>query len=274
MIEEQVSQEWLGIDLEGTLGSTERAVEAVSGLIEGAEDRRDVLAPGLTWSVQELATHLAAGGRLYGGYIAGQQDFGYDITDLAGSNRRQLDAFGEHTLSALASSIRTTYAELVETARGRDPFEDVPWHGTVAPLGAVCGLLLGELLLHGIDLAKALGVPWKLDESDAVHVVRAGYVTAPRVVDHQLAATKPVTYRVQLPSVPAAIWKFDHEGLTIRPWTRGDRIDCTIRTDAASFLLVAYGRTSPIRSALRGRVLAWGRRPLAGFRMSDYLLLG
>jgi hypothetical protein len=44
--------------------------------------------------------------------------------------------------------------------------------------------------------------------------------------------------------------------------SRGDGpVDCHLLADPVAFLLVMYGRRGPVRTALTGGVLAWGRRP-------------
>jgi hypothetical protein len=37
--------------------------------------------------------------------------------------------------------------------------------------------------------------------------------------------------------------------------------------DPWSFLLVLYGRSGPLKPALTGRILAWGRRPWLAFTL-------
>ena len=48
----------------------------------------------------------------------------------------------------------------------------------------------------------------------------------------------------------------------------GWRVDCHISADPAAYMLVAYGRMSPLRPALTGRIVAWGPRPHLAFRLS------
>jgi hypothetical protein len=46
-------------------------------------------------------------------------------------------------------------------------------------------------------------------------------------------------------------------------------VDCVISAHPVTYLLVVYGRMPLGRALLRGRMLAWGRRPWLGLRFKD-----
>ena len=46
----------------------------------------------------------------------------------------------------------------------------------------------------------------------------------------------------------------------------GGRADCYISGEPTALLLLMYGRTGPLRPALTGHVVAWGRRPWLAHR--------
>jgi len=62
----------------------------------------------------------------------------------------------------------------------------------------------------------------------------------------------------------------DHESLTIEaPSER--RVDCHVSADPAAFLLAGYRRVGQWGPALRGQMIAWGRRPWLALRLISLL---
>ena len=50
------------------------------------------------------------------------------------------------------------------------------------------------------------------------------------------------------------------------------KVDCHVSADPVALLLVSYGRQSQWVPALTGRLLAWGRKPWLGLRLTHYLV--
>jgi len=65
------------------------------------------------------------------------------------------------------------------------------------------------------------------------------------------------------------MFRFADGTSTITP-DSDEPVDCQLRLDPVTFMLVGFGRRSPIVAALQGRALSWGRRPLAAFRVASY----
>ena len=49
-------------------------------------------------------------------------------------------------------------------------------------------------------------------------------------------------------------------------------VDCHVSADPVALLLVSYGRQSQWVPALTGKLLAWGRKPWLGLRLTRYLV--
>ena len=62
-------------------------------------------------------------------------------------------------------------------------------------------------------------------------------------------------------NAPRATLSFADGVLTVRPEPATEPVDCHICADPAVHLLLSYGRIGPVRPALTGRIVAWGRRP-------------
>lgn len=264
---------WLDLDMAGLLPHLEEYAETISGLIGDAADRFDEPVPGLDWTVGDLVAHLVTGATNYGAYLSGIEDVGYDLADMTTSNQTRIESYGEATAHQAANDYRDAMTDIVRRARDLSSLDPMPWHVGTPPAAVVVGLLLNECLIHGRDLARALGRRWTITDAAAVHGVRAAMAVASHIVDRDAAARRPASYRMLVKGSPASLWTFDTEGLTVVP-DRPGRVSCTVAITAPAVLLVSYGRVSPLAALATGRVVAWGRRPWASFRLPSYLVVG
>jgi putative sterol carrier protein len=67
------------------------------------------------------------------------------------------------------------------------------------------------------------------------------------------------------------VLSFDRGAVTVAP-KDGQRADCVINADPASFLLVGYGRASQWGPIMRGKLLAAGRKPWRALRFNSLLV--
>ena len=128
--------------------------------------------PGSDWSVGDVVTHLAAGVDAYGRYLTGDPTPLLDVSDLPGGSLRSSNAAvlareTDRDPARLTARLSRGIDRVVAEAAGRDLDERVPWHGRDERLRTMLGAALGELLVHGSDLAHAAGAPWDIDAADA-----------------------------------------------------------------------------------------------------------
>ena len=151
------------IDLDAARAALRRATDDFAALIASAPDP-DQRIPDSEWTVRDVAAHVALGSEAYVGYATGGTEAWVDISDIAGgslarSNEGRLAAEPARDLPALATRAKAAVGALIEATEGRSADEPVVWNGMSTTLGAMLGLGLAEYLLHGRDVAKALGRP-------------------------------------------------------------------------------------------------------------------
>lgn len=137
-----------------------RALAGLRAVAAPGEATRPVPAtPG--WSVADVVAHLAIETDRYARELEGTGDWSASPAAIAETNRRELERFTERDLDQLHGTI----AENVERYAGRlrEIDLDQPTHGldagvVIAPRHAA-GVLLGELVVHGHDIAAATGGP-------------------------------------------------------------------------------------------------------------------
>lgn len=241
----------------------------VAGMIRSAPDPS---APAVgEWSLKEVAAHLAGMGGLYRSYAAGEGSPVRSFEGIAAFNEERLRGHADEGLAQLADGLEGGMKETVEELRGAGGERVVPWiAGIETTTGQLAGLIVGELLVHGHDVARAVGAPWRIDPAHANAVFEAAAPILPHYVDEEAARGFSGVFDLRMRGGSRRHLVFENGHLSVeQPGTR--RVDCHISADPSAFLLVGYGRMGPVAPALTGKMLAWGRRPWLGFKLPRLL---
>jgi hypothetical protein len=130
--------------------------------------------------------------------------------------------------------------------------------------------LLGEHVVHGLDITRAAGLPWAITPEDANMVLTGLMAMVPGYVDRKAAAGRHLSYGLRLRGGPGYRLSFDDGTLTVTE--PGQKTDCVISADPVAFLLVGFGRTSQWGPIIRRKMVARGRKPWLGFGFGRLLL--
>lgn len=263
-----------------TLTALRGAAERTARLLRTVPDGT-ARVPGLDWTAAEAAAHLLGELSFYTGFLTGQRDAHvYLEEDSAGqtatqrnaaANARQLGEFPERDMSRLADAIVAAAEEYTGTAAGRpDSDQALVTNGMILTVPVMSALLLGELVVHGLDIARAAGLPWPITAEDALLVLAGALAVAPQYVDRQAAAGRHVSYELRLRGGTGYRLSFDDGAVTVTE--PGPKADCVISADPVAFLLVGYGRTGQWGQIIRGKIRAAGRKPWLGFTFGRLLV--
>ena len=260
----------LRIELGPAAQAVERAGRRAADLLEQQEDPGRPVT-GLEWSIAETAAHLAARTGRFARYLAGSDAPDGPISVIATENEHDVRERATRTVGEHAEELRSNLAAFVTGSRGRlgpDPF---PWYsGATIDVATATGLLLGELDVHGFDVARTVGTPWPIPASDGRTIVRAAVVLAPLYVDPEATTGVSVTFRILVRGGPSFRIRFDDGTAAVEP--AAGEADATIRADPVSLALVSYGRVSKWRAMATGKLFATGRRPWAALDFDRYFL--
>lgn len=250
------------------------AIEEVGrriGTLLRAEPDPNVTALG-HWTVQDLAVHLVTGTDMYRGMLAGTASPYQRFEDFAAQSDTLLETFdGDRSLPVLATQLETSAAELGRELVATPTDRPMGWHaGLPVPLSTLAATLLGELVVHGLDLARASGQRWDIEPGHASGIFWGLLPVVPYYVDRQAAADTVATYELRVQGVPAVHLAFQRGELTVTP-ANGDTADCKITAEPVTWLLTSYGRVSPLRGALTGKIRAGGRKPWLAFSFDRLL---
>jgi uncharacterized protein (TIGR03083 family) len=257
------------IDRDDTSRALIRTTRALSELVgrHRSDDRR---IPHLTWSVSQCLAHQAISDWMYAYQLVGPglqmriEDTStfsdWSVSEAAGLDPAELGSLLERS---------TTY--LIDTALAR-PDEAVFtwWSGSEAAVDVAIGLLLGERLVHGWDIAQAYGEPWPIAADDAAIAMAASFAVMPLIVDPMAAQGLTATIEMRMRGAGRYALRFDDGTLST---TEGatEQADARVLADPVSLMLVGYGRVSQWRELFRGKIIGWGRRPWTALKLGTVL---
>ncbi|MEQ1874975.1 MAG: maleylpyruvate isomerase N-terminal domain-containing protein [Ilumatobacteraceae bacterium] len=251
-----------------TVDDATAAVESCAArIVELASTR---LAPGQRvvgsdWTVDQVLAHLVSGARAYREVAEGLASPYASLDQRTAINQTRLEVELSSDLAALTDAVDREISAIVALIRSTRP-TTVSWHGgieltTVPYLGAI----VGELMFHGLDLARTAKTRWPLQHTDAVVAVEFFDAVTPHIVDAAHAGSLTATIEVRYRGYDASTYRFEHGALEVSPG-RAQHPDVHLSVDPAAFLAIGYGRRGLHSAMLRGQALAWGRKPWLGLR--------
>jgi uncharacterized protein (TIGR03083 family) len=253
--------------LDRVLPAIDRLAGRFTDLVTAAPDPATRI-PDSDWTVHEATAHVVTVTRRFIDRPEGRGTWVADPRDLGALNDAQIEALAGLDMRELAARLRrdlTALATQVRAYGGAPPSFTFHGGGEVAADLAL-GILLGELVVHGWDVARATGHPWPIDAGDVELILEGVEPILPGWVDHDAAGDLTATFEVRLRGGGTHLWSFRDGRLEVAP--AGRRPDVRISTDPAALLLVFYRRQSQWRHVARGRMLAWGRRPWLAFTLA------
>ncbi|MCA1842611.1 MAG: SCP2 sterol-binding domain-containing protein [Actinobacteria bacterium] len=234
----------------------------VAALLRSA-GRSDIPIPGAEWTVRDAAVHLTNFSAVNADVAAGMPSprLSVERGDVADDNLRRIADVPETDPDKLAGLVVDGVDRFLEATAGRSGDVEVTWHcGLKLGLAELAGVELAELVLHGYDMAIAVGHPWPIDPLHAL-IVLNGYGPAfGLVVNEKRARGLNAGFGIELRGGPAFTARFVDGQYQVEPPDAGP-VDCTLSADPVAFLLVGSGRLNPLTAVALGLLSAGGDRP-------------
>ncbi len=219
------------------------------------------------WSTGEVAAHTAYVFTWMLEIAKGNPSPVSDVSLISAASAAALQADSERDPGVLAERIDQTAEAFFAVTRGADGDPVITWHGGVPlPLSVLPAIALGEVVVHGLDVARTEGQPWPIDPEDARIVIAGGshllpYFVDPRVGD--LDARYELTVRGG--STIGLIFEKGRLSVHERPV---ERADCRLSVDPVAYLLVGYRRVGQWKLMATGKLFAYGRKPWLGLKLA------
>ena len=242
-------------------------------------DKPDAPAPGLTWTAAETAAHVVGDLRDYtqaltrhaNGYMTHANRPTESPSRLSAKvNARHLEEVPERNLHRLADMLESSADAYLNAAAAADPSAQI-----ATPNGLVIGpptmgaLLLGEQLIHGLDISRTAKFPWTIAAADAFLVIPGVLSVAPQYLRPQRAAGVHISFELRMRGGPGYRMAVDDGTAVVT--AAGEKADCVITADPVAFLLLGYGRISQLSPVLRGQLRPGGRKPWLALKFGNLL---
>jgi hypothetical protein len=131
--------------------------------------------------------------------------------------------------------------------------------GLVLEPAVMTCLLLGEQLVHGLDIARATHRPWNIGRDDALLVIPAILSITPNYLRPSRTRDLGVSFELRMRAGRRYRLVIDNGAGFVTG--AGQKADCVITADPVAFLLVGFGRVPQWSQLIRGKMLAGGRKP-------------
>lgn len=130
------------------------------------------------------------------------------------------------------------------------------------------GNAIGELLIHGLDIARAGGHPWTIDPRDAALVLNAMFQVMAGLVNPDVTRSMTATIEFRPKGGCPQSLVIDRGSASVVDASRCPaRPDVILAGPPTPLMLQLHGRLSTPRAALRGVGIRGGRRPWLGLRL-------
>jgi uncharacterized protein (TIGR03083 family) len=228
--------------------------------------------PGRDWTVQQIAAHVLTLGHRYR-QLARGVDYSYaaDARSIADINQAELVA-AMAPVSELADELRTVSEELDSFFDATsDDRPTIPFHA----FGFMSGITaqtnwLGELLLHGEDIAKAAGAQWQLSERDMLLILRGAREMTPLYLRPGVSADTDICVAFEIRGARRYLIHIHRGTAQMRERRPDDRPDAVLRVPASTLTQLLYQRIGPLTAVRRGLRIVGGRRPWMALKLVSY----
>ena len=271
----------------------EHASERAAGLVrQGAP--LDGPVPGLKWTRAQLVAHLCAICEGFASTLRGEdfaERFGAEFVGSFGSGPTLRDAVAATNAKvvngasfaspaaaadALTSGARALLAAF-SSHRDLSALQPAPWYGpeVALPAGSLLALAVSELLVHGHDLARAVGGDLRPSAATAASAtaVAAAVMSEmlPRILDERTAAGFTGSFEIRVRGGERFVLQIA-DGRARSDTADGRDVDCVLSLSAYHALLMGYDRVPAWRVIASGKAWAFGRRPWLGLRFDQLFL--
>lgn len=235
---------------------------------------RRVSDPGLraigTWSIGETAQHVAAGPGYFLAAARGEAEL-VALDDVDADSAQELAKDPERDPRVLADRFDEGMRALVAYARTvhGDPLVE-PFTGVKVPLSCLLAIELDEVLVHGVDIARAAGLDWRIEPAHALVTHEGIMPLMPFLLDKQRAAGVRMSVELRIRGMARQVLAISDGALRVQA-SSGQPVDCRMSVDPVVYLLLIWNRIGPWRPMLRGQLAVWGRRPWLVNRLQSLL---
>ena len=262
------------MDPTAILSAARLALEETAGrlatMVRALPDLEAPLSNSDHWTVREAAVHLVNYGGIYADIAQGMASpvRALNRENLLVENDMRIADVPETEPAKVADLLLESVDVLLEGTASLPGGQPVVFHGgTPSDVAGLVGIMLGEYILHGYDIAEVVGVPWPIDR-DHAQLVLYGYAPCyGPLVNPKTAQGLNACFGIEIRGGAAFTVRFTDGVYGVE--APSPDVDCSISADPAAFLLVGSGRLSPWSAMALGLFAPGGADPNLALRFLD-----
>lgn len=272
----------------GPADDTRRAHEQTRNALRAAAGRTAELlrrvgnanapVPGLAWNAAETAAHMVGDLRDYAqaltrhtnGYMTHANPPQESPSLLSAAvNARHLEEVPERDLGRLGDLLEDSAVSYLAAVAVADECAAISApNGLAVTPPTMTTLLLGEQVVHGLDIARAARIEWTVDPHDALLITPGVLTVAPQYLRRSAAGAR-VSFELRIRGAKPYRLAVDRGSAVVTDAV--EKSDCVITADPVEFLLLGYGRISQWSPIIRGKLRAGGRKPWMAMKFATLL---
>jgi uncharacterized protein (TIGR03083 family) len=226
---------------------------------------------GLDWTVQQVVAHVLCIAHRYQALAEGR-DF------HRASHPRELDRINQEELQAVMAPIPELVDQIEAIASVMDAYFDdlsnddssIEFHCGIMISGIVMQInWLFELVLHGEDIARAVGTPWEIRERDMLLLLREVMEVAPAYLRAEISRATDICVALEIPDARPYVMHV-HDGIAeLRDRRPADRPDAVLKLPASTMVRMLLIRIGPFTAVRHGLRIVGGRRPWKALKLQS-----
>ena len=217
---------------------------------------------GLEWNVHQVIAHVLCVAHRYQAVVDGRD---YRRAD----HPRELAEINHDEMQAAMAPV----PQLLDDLEALEPLMDTFFDGLPADYIADfhnfakgSGVLfqinwLFDLLLHGEDIARAVGVPWQIRERDMLLLLREVVELVPAYLKAGVPPATDICVALQIPAARPYVMHVHDGTMAARPRRSGDQPDAVLKAPASTMVRLFLHRIGLVTAAKQGLRVVGGRRP-------------
>jgi uncharacterized protein (TIGR03083 family) len=260
-------EEEVPLDPTTILADARSALEATASrtaeLVRSLPDLNAPLPGQSTWTAREAAIHLVNYAGVYTDIANGMPSpVAIQAKEaLAAENARRIAEVPERDPEKVTDLMTEGVTRFLDSTASRSGDQRIIFHeNTPMDLAGLVCICVGEHLLHGYDIATAVGSPWPIDPHHAELVLYGYGPVYANVLNPATTRGLTASYGIELRGGPSFTVRFVDGTYSLEPPDSG-AVDCTISADPVAYLLVAAGRMTQWEAIALGLISAGGKRP-------------
>ncbi|RNL77583.1 maleylpyruvate isomerase family mycothiol-dependent enzyme [Nocardioides marmorisolisilvae] len=222
------------------------------------------------WTVAQVAAHVLTVFRRYTERdLTSAEGLSLTMSGVDEQNRVELAAEAHRSLAEVLEELRHQQALMQDLKLDAEATYPFHFGGRIDAFGG-WGNMLGELLMHGYDVARTGGRPWPIEPRDALLVLNANFQIMPGVVSTETTQDMEASFEFRVKGARPHTLLVNHGSARVVDSSQaGAPPDVVLGGPAPAFLLNIYGRMSTPHAALRGVLIRGGRRPWLGLKLAS-----